>query len=197
MTTELEEARTLRRWPGLAAAGWGLAFAVPSFYWALGGLAGASSTIAPSLVELARERDPGFVAILWITGALKFFGGLLGLALVSRRPWGRGINRLLQFLAWGGAVLLTWHGGLFVVQGLLVETHLRDLDPGLRSVSRWYTYLWGPWFIAGGLAFLLAARARLLAGISPSDRRGLRGAALLGGFGALVLSVGATVAGVG
>jgi hypothetical protein len=34
-------------WPGYAAAVWGFVFAVPSFYWALGGLTGASSTLTP------------------------------------------------------------------------------------------------------------------------------------------------------
>jgi hypothetical protein len=44
------------RWPGYAAAVWGLLFAVPSFVWALGSTAGAQTTVSPSLVKLAQDR---------------------------------------------------------------------------------------------------------------------------------------------
>ncbi|MEX2983731.1 DUF3995 domain-containing protein [Streptomyces sp. C36] len=182
------------RWSGYAAAAWGFAFAVPSFYWAVGGLAGAESTIAPALVKLVRERDTGFVTVLWVTGVLKVVGGLLGLALIRDRVGKRGPNRLLQLMAWGAAVLLVWHGALFVLQGLLVETHVVGLDPELRPVSRWYTYLWGPWFVAGGVAFALAARAHVR---KVADRRDATAAGVVGGVGALVLSVVALVAGIG
>lgn len=182
------------RWPGYAAAVWGFAFAVPSVYWAMGGMAGAGSTIAPSLVELARDRNPGFIAILWVTGVLKAIGGMLGLALVRRRTWGRGMNRLLQLSAWGAAVLLVWHGALFVVQGLLVQAHVIELDPELLPVSRWYTYLWGPWFVAGGITFVFAARTHL-GGVT--DRRHAAIAGIVGGLGALVLSAVAMIAGIG
>lgn len=62
---------------GYAAAVWGFVSAVPSFYWAMGGLAGAASTISPSLVKLAQDRNPGFVAVLWLTGVLKVVGGVV------------------------------------------------------------------------------------------------------------------------
>ncbi|MEU4208436.1 DUF3995 domain-containing protein [Streptomyces sp. NPDC026206] len=182
-------------WAGYAAAVWGFVFAVPSFYWGMGGLAGAASTVSPALVELARERDPGFVAVLWVTGVLKVVGGLLGLALARRRAWGRGMSRVLQLAGWGGAVLLVWHGALFVGQGLLVQAHVLRIEPELVTVSRWYTCLWGPWFMAGGVAFALAARAHLRA--VGDDRRNAGIAGWVGGIGAAVLSAGATVAGVG
>ncbi|WP_223198797.1 DUF3995 domain-containing protein [Solihabitans fulvus] len=180
-------------WPGYAAAVWGFAFAVPSFYWALGGVTGASSTVAPALVQLARDRDPAFLTVLWVTGALKVVGGLLGLALARRRAWGLGMSRLLQFLAWGAGVLLVWHGALFVGQGLLMQAHVIDLDPALQPINRWYTYLWGPWFLAGGVALVLAARARF----DRTDRRGATIAGAVGGLGALLLSAAALVLGVG
>ncbi|QHC26609.1 DUF3995 domain-containing protein [Streptomyces sp. GS7] len=189
-----ETASSLARWPGYAAAVWGFAFAVPSFYWAMGGLAGAASTISPSLVELARERNPGFITVLWVTGVLKVVGGMLGLSLVRRRTWGRGMNRLLQLTAWGAGVLLVWHGALFVGQGLLVQTHVIALAPELLPVSRWYTYLWGPWFVAGGLTFVFAARTHLS---GAADRRDAMIAGIVGGLGALALSATALIAGIG
>ncbi|GAA4204738.1 hypothetical protein GCM10022252_64180 [Streptosporangium oxazolinicum] len=173
---------------------WGFVFAVPSFYWAMGGLAGTASTISPSLVKLAQEQNPGFLAVLWVTGVLKVVGGLLGLALVRRRAWGRGVECLLQLMAWGAGVLLVWHGALFVGQGLLVQAHVIELAPEMLSISRWYTYLWGPWFVCGGIAFIVAARARLS---TMADRRGATIAGMVGGLGALALSAASLIAGIG
>jgi len=73
-------------WTVYAAAAWVLVFAAMSFYWAAGGSLG-SSTMSDTILEPARAREPQFVALLWITGALKAIAGLLALALV--RPWGR------------------------------------------------------------------------------------------------------------
>ncbi|MFI1584274.1 DUF3995 domain-containing protein [Embleya sp. NPDC020630] len=177
-------------WPGRAVAAWGVLFALPSFYWALGGLSGASTAVAPALVELARERDPGFVAVLWVTGVLKLVGAALGLALIHLRGGGRRRDRVLQFLAWGAVFLLAWHGMEFVVHGVLVEADVISVDPDLRTVRRWYTYLWGPWFLAGGLGFALAARAHLS---TVTDRRDARRAGRVGALCALVPSAGLTV----
>ena len=194
LNPKLTRSRPPARWAGFAAAVWGFVFAAPSLYWALGGLAGASSVVAPSLVQLARERNPGFLAVLWITGALKLVGGALGLALVRRRAWGRGMNRALQLTAWGAAVLLVWHGALFVGQGLLVQAHVIRIPPDLLPISRWYTFLWGPWFVAGGVLFAFAARFHR---DGVGDRRDVRGAGLIGGLGALLVSVALLVMGIG
>ena len=75
-------------------------FAVPSLYWVAGGTGGLDSTVSPDLVRLAYERVPWFVAVLWITGGMKVFAGLVALALVRR--WGRLFpGRMLLVLAWG------------------------------------------------------------------------------------------------
>jgi Protein of unknown function (DUF3995) len=180
------------RWPGYAAAGWGLLFAVPSFVWALGGTVGAQTTVSPSLVELARQRVTWFVLVLWVTGVLKLIGALVGLGLTRR--WGTATGRQLVFCGWGAAVLLVWHGLLFVIGGVLVESGVVTVDPTLRTISRWYLYLWGPWFVLGGLAFGAAAWAYVR---TSADRRGGRIAGLVGGCGALGLSVIALLSGIG
>jgi hypothetical protein len=180
------------RWPGYAAAAWGLLFAVPSFVWALGVTVGAQTTVSPSLVKLAQDRVTWFVVVLWVTGVLKVIGALIGLGLTRR--WGIMTGRLLVCCGWGAAVLLIWHGALFVIQGVLVETGVVAIDPELRSISRWYLYLWGPWFVLGGLAFSAAAWAYMR---TSADRRGGRVAGLVGALGALGLSVIALLAGIG
>ncbi|WP_433251192.1 DUF3995 domain-containing protein [Streptosporangium sp. CA-135522] len=179
-------------WAGYGAAAWGFLFALPSFYWALGGTAGATTTLAPPLVKLAQDRVTWFLVVLWVTGVLKVVGGAVGLALVRR--WGVGMSRLLQFAAWGAGVLLLWHGGLFVVQGLLLQAGDTELPQELLPVIRWYTYLWGPWFMAGGLLFLVAARVHLR---GLADRRGAVIAGVIGGSGALALSVAMLILGIG
>ncbi|MER7211872.1 DUF3995 domain-containing protein [Streptosporangium sp. NPDC000239] len=195
MSLSLDATGHPARWPGYATAFWGFAFAVPSFCWALGiGLAGASTTLSPQLVELAARQDSGFITALWVTGVLKVVGAVLGLALIRRRPWGHGMNLLLQLTAWGAGVLLICHGAGFVVNGILVETNVVGIDPELRSVSRWYTYLWGPWFVAGGVAFLLAARAHLR---GVAERRNAVIAGIIGGLGALAISVMLLIWGLG
>jgi uncharacterized protein DUF3995 len=180
------------RWPGYAAATWSFLFAVPSFLWALGSEFGASTTVAPSLVELAHDRVPWFIAVLWTTGLVKLVGAAIGLGLTRR--WRTANGRVLVCCGWGAAVLLAWHGVLFVVQGILVQTGTVVIDPTLREVSRWYLYLWGPWFVLGGVAFGAAARAQVRAS---NDRRAKRIAAWVGAAGGLVLSVAASIAGVG
>src|SRR5688572_30660069 len=90
-------------------------FAAMSFYWALGGTAGAS-TIDPDILE--RMDEPAFVAVVWLTGVAKVIGGLLALALA----WGRMIPRRLLLLGgWAAGVGMALYGGLgFILDGLRV-----------------------------------------------------------------------------
>ncbi|GHG74670.1 DUF3995 domain-containing protein [Streptomyces griseocarneus] len=179
-------------WPGLAAALWGLLFAVPSFAWAMGFTFGARTTVSPSLVKLADDRVAWFVAVLWVTGLLKVFGALLGVGLTRRR--GRRIGRLLAFCGGGAAVLLVWHGGFFVAHGVLVEAGARSVAPDLAGLTRWYLCLWGPWFIAGGLAFA-AATMRYVRRLDTRGELRLHGA--VGALGALLLSLASMITGIG
>ncbi|WP_330333831.1 DUF3995 domain-containing protein [Streptomyces sp. NBC_00536] len=180
------------RWPGFAAGAWGVLFAVPSFIWALGSTFGARSTVAPSLVKLAEDRVTWFLAVLWVTGLLKLFGALVGIGLTRRR--GTWTGRLTVFCGAGATVLLIWHGCLFVVHGVLVEAGARVVAPDLAGLTHWYLYLWGPWFITGGLAFA-AATTRYVRRYDARPEVRLYGCA--GALGALFLSVASVVTGIG
>ncbi|GAB7028857.1 hypothetical protein JCM4914_03180 [Streptomyces platensis subsp. malvinus] len=182
----------LGKWPGYVAAVWGVLFVVPSFVWATGSTFGAQSTVSPSLVKLVRDGVPWFLTVLVVTGLLKLFGALVGIGLT--RPRGARISRLMVFCGGGAAVLLTWHGGLFVLHGVLVEAGAVSVAQDLAGLTGWYLYLWGPWFIVGGLAFA-GATARY---VRPrADRRKLRLYGAVGALGALVLSVVSTATGIG
>ncbi|WP_244287366.1 hypothetical protein [Amycolatopsis rubida] len=53
---------------------------------------------------------------------------------------------------------------------MLVKTGVVAVDPALSDLAGWYLYLWGPWFIAGGLAFAGAAH-RCTSGTAMSSAR--------------------------
>lgn len=99
----------------------------------------------------------GYVA-LWVTGVLKALGGVLALALVQ--SWGRRLpRRPLLIVAWGIGAVLVLHGGDFVIQGAITENGIVDVTgPGAWTAAHWQTFVWGPWWLLGGLCVCLAAR---------------------------------------
>ncbi len=140
-------------WAGYMGCAWMFVFAAMSFYWALGGTTGLNTVSLGQ--ELAGES--WFIMVLWFTGFLKVIGGLLALALV--RAWDRWIPRwLLLIAAWGVGVVLLLHGGDFMVQGALTETGIISFSgPATWTSAHWQTFVWGPWWLLGGLIFCLAA----------------------------------------
>jgi len=179
------------RWPGRLAATWGILFAIPSFVWATGSTVGADSTVSPGLVQLARDRVPWFVAVLLATGALKLFGGIVALGLL--KPRSRWLGRALVFCGGGAAILLLWHGGLFVVQGVATKIGLVTVPAEATTLSNWYLYLWGPWFLLGGLAFAGASALY----VRNRDERRLWLFGVVGAGGGLAVSLVVTVLGIG
>lgn len=145
---------TITTWAGYAAAVWMLIFAAMSFYWAAGGMLGAR-TLGTAIHDLAVEREPGFVAVLWLTGAAKALGAVLALALV--RPWGRLLpRRPLLWVAGGGAVLLLGYGAANLVQHLLMATELIATPDGLgRAGTLWHLFFWDPFWLLGGALLAL------------------------------------------
>lgn len=138
-----------------AAAGWAFLFASMSFYWALGGRASLSTQ---ALAIQDRIDNPEFIAVLWVTGALKVVAAVVALAFVL--PLGRRIpRRSLLFVGWATAVLLLVYGGLGWMQALLWETGVQDIPISVGAkASRWKVIFWDPFWILGGLLFLFAVR---------------------------------------
>jgi hypothetical protein len=65
----------------------------------------------------------------------------------------------------GAAVLLAWYGLLFIGQGMLVKSCAIAIGPAMRSVSRWYLFLWVALVRGGRLGFrrgCLGARAGIV-----------------------------------
>lgn len=162
------------RW-AYAAAAWTLVFAVRGVYWATGGTTGLS-TLSQGIRDAAAADDPWLYAALWVTVALELIAA--GIAVTLARGVRRPLAGAALALAGSGAgTTLAAHGALFVGFGLAAV-----LGGGPVSTEvRWYALLWGPWFLLGGLLFLLAVRSYAV-----TRRDGLtRLARILGTFGGL------------
>ncbi len=143
---------TVSKWAGYAASLWMFVFAAMSFYWGLGGTAGLET------VAIGQEfaGNSWFIAVLWLTGGLKLIGGVLALALVQ--SWGQLLSRrLVLVFAWAVSCLLVVHGVDFVVQGALTDDgFITSTTTGTWTATHWQTFVWGPWWLLGGLCFSLA-----------------------------------------
>lgn len=137
-----------------AAFAWAVVFAGMSFYWAAGGTAGIE-TIGGEIERQTREREPDFVATLWVTAALKLVAAAVALGLVQ--PWGARLGRVLVPLAGIGGALLVLYEGAELVQHLLMATGA--IGRGGLDDTAVYGHLlfWDPWWILGGALFALAA----------------------------------------
>jgi Protein of unknown function (DUF3995) len=148
--------RTRAAWAGYAAFAVGLLYTLVSLYWAIGGTA-LLDTLGGKLEEMARAREPGLIAIVWVTVVLKLVASLLGLALVQ--SWGRRLPRwMLRTAAWGATIILVLYGGYLVVGQVLVETGVLDAPAATDwKAFRWHLYLWDPWFLIWGVLLGVAA----------------------------------------
>ena len=155
-TKAITTRRHAAEWAAYAACAWALAFAALSVYWAAGGTAGAE-TIGEAITKPVLARDPGWVALLWATGALKMLGGLFALALVQ--PWGRGIPRWMRLSgAWGAGALLLLYGGASMIQFGLMAAGALSVPASVGATAvRWHLLLWEPWWMLGGVLFMATA----------------------------------------
>ncbi|HEY7342094.1 MAG TPA: DUF3995 domain-containing protein [Ktedonobacterales bacterium] len=143
-----------KTWAAYTACAWALLFALMSFYWALGGELGLN-TLGLGIQALA--HDPGFIALVWLTGVVKVLGGLFALTLA--RPWLLWLPpRWKLALAWVGGAALALYGGVnLVVEWLIVSGAIHIAGVAVTDGIRWHARLWDPWWLLGGILFLLAA----------------------------------------
>lgn len=142
-------------WPAYAAALWAFAFALMSFYWAAGGLVGVD-TLGTGMKQLAEARDPELITVTWITGILKVIAGLLVLSLIPR--WAG--YRLRRLAVYAAGIVLSLYGLASFAEHLLMLTGSRAIPDllGTTDAVRWHLLWWDPFWFAGGVLFILAAR---------------------------------------
>ena len=143
------------RWAVYGAA-WALAFAAMSLYWAAGGNVGAS-TLSDLVVEPARARDPGFVAVLWLAGALKAIAAVLLLALIGR--WAQWIPSWIpRVSAWIAGIAMVLYGAANLAVRAVMAVGLIPTPAAMHSrAATWHLLLWDPWWLLGGIFFTVAA----------------------------------------
>jgi hypothetical protein len=145
---------------GYVAAGWASVFAGVHLFWALGGSAGLASSAGS---RLARDRPGWFVvAGLWGVGGMLVMGAFLGVALARARPRPPPRMRRLLVPAGAGAAVLLCVRAIGIELLMLVGAY--DGNAAITPAQRhWTLMLWNPWFLAGGVAFGLAAWAMVRA----------------------------------
>jgi hypothetical protein len=137
---------------------WAFVFSVISIYWGLGGTFGME-TVGEGMLELALSGDAQLMLINWVSVVGKIGLGLLVLALL--RNWGGdGLRRLLRIGLWIGGILMLLYGGLNLIQHVLMVTGNVPIASllGTPEAVRWHIFLWDPWWMLGGILFLLTAR---------------------------------------
>lgn len=134
----------------------GLAFAAVSAYWAAGGHAGID-TVGGVFAEAGQSGGDLVAAGLWMVVAIKVLAAVLPLVTVMRgraraRWW-----RVVCWLAWIDAVILTVYGLVMTIAGLLVQAGVLHASPDAdHRALAWHAYLWDPWFLLWGLLAMTA-----------------------------------------
>lgn len=143
------------RWAAYAAVTCAWLFAVPSFYWGLGGERGLD-TVGREATQLTWQSDALIMVLVLVTAILKVCGGLLALALV--RPWGTKIPRRAKLITgWAAAILLTLYGAAQMSGQILVAVGVISVPANFDwSSFNWHLFLWSPWFLLWGVLLGLA-----------------------------------------
>jgi hypothetical protein len=125
-----------------------LVFAVAHFYWGLGGRVGLDVSAGP---ELASDRPRWFVAggLFGVGILLVVAAALAALLERSDRP-----ARVLRLLGWTAGLILLIRG--IGIEILLATGVLRSGGGITSGQIAWTWILWNPWFVVGGICFLLA-----------------------------------------
>lgn len=156
MTAATAEPRP-RRAVSLAVA-WSFTFAALSCAAAMATLAGlplGAEMFGRAIADRAQERDAGLAAILWLSGDLKAGCGLVALALLPAR--GRPLRGVVAATWCIGAGLTAYGAFNVIAAGLMLAGAVATPDEVGTTAVRWHIALWGPWWLAGGALFLLAA----------------------------------------
>lgn len=113
-----------RTWTVYAAAAWAFLFAAQSLAAAILATAGSGfggGTFGADIARLARKRDAGFIAVLWLAVLAKSLGGVLVLAW-ARQPAPRVPPRLLRPVTRATGALILLYGIANLVQHALMRS---------------------------------------------------------------------------
>ncbi|MGI8428650.1 MAG: DUF3995 domain-containing protein [Solirubrobacteraceae bacterium] len=139
----------------LASLALGLAYALVSAYWGVGGT-GLLDTVGGVFERAGRSGGMAIFVLLWTVVVVKMIAAVL--PLLAIRPGGPRLpRRVTRRLGWTEAVILTVYGLVLSVGGWLVQANV--VAAGAHANHRalaWHAYLWDPWFLLWGLSALAA-----------------------------------------
>ncbi|MFC5185913.1 DUF3995 domain-containing protein [Actinomadura harenae] len=130
-----------------AAALWGVLFSAVHVYW-----------LADGRLGLPHGRSIYGTPALLVIDVIAVPASLVaaGMALALLRSWGERLpQRMLNTALWGTTALLIVHALPSVPDWIALSTGARDAAT-LSAEDRFVTFLYEPWFMAGGVLFGLA-----------------------------------------
>lgn len=141
----------------VVAAALGLASAALSAYWAAGGTA-LLNTIGGAIAEWGRHGGPGVRFALWLIVLLKVGVGVAAPAIADLPriwpAWTR--TRVPRLLSWIAASILIAYGAVLTGSELIAFTGMLGTPPSVdRLALAWHAFVWDPWFLLWGVAFLV------------------------------------------
>lgn len=148
----------LHQSPAPLAIIWAFSFAALSAYWGAGGTFGLA-TLGDGMLELALAGDAEIMLINWVSVVGKIMIGLFALGLA--RQWGSPrLRRLMLTGVWAAGILMVLYGGLNLIQHILMAAGSIPVAGllGSQEAVRWHIFLWNPWWLLGGILFVLTAR---------------------------------------
>ncbi|EST54686.1 hypothetical protein T458_09060 [Brevibacillus panacihumi W25] len=133
---------------------WTLLFAFMSFYWAAGGMMGVKS-LGGQIYQMAMDRDPEFIPVVWATGVVKLGGLLLLFCLMRSGNPRTKLSRWLAYSSMSAGILMILYGvGNFITISL-AAIHVLDFDLEPYAI-RWRLLFWEPFWIVGGIFYVFA-----------------------------------------
>ncbi|MDN5765788.1 MAG: DUF3995 domain-containing protein [Humibacillus sp.] len=135
------------RWFAAAAVA-GVAHALPSLYWAMGGTA-LVSTLGGWAADWQREAPMQVMVLLLVIFVLKLAGAFVPLANQRGRLPAPGLWRTLS---WVGAGVLVAYGAVNVVAAVAALTGVVETGPTMDTAALvGHAFLWDPLFLIWGL----------------------------------------------
>lgn len=150
--------RLRTNWAIYAGIAWTLLFALMSFYWAAGGMLGVKS-LGGQIYQMALNRDPGFIPIVWATGAVKLGGVFLLLWLLRSKGSRAKVSRWLSYICMAAGIFMILYGGGNFITISLAAMNVLDFDLDTYATT-WRLLFWEPFWIVGGIFYVRAGSGK-------------------------------------
>lgn len=134
---------------------WTIIFAIMSFYWATGGMAGVRS-LGGEIYEISLNPELSFILVVWLTGFVKLLGVILLLMLLVK--WRSTVKvKILYYITKSVGILLFLYGLLNFTTISLSAFNILDFNLD-EYAAFWRLVFWEPFWMIGGLFYFYSVR---------------------------------------